>query len=179
MARLAVERLTGHQEENYVNAAMLHGIETEPEARSAYVFYYDADVEETGIVLHPSIQRTHASPDGLVGKDGLVEIKCPNSATHLDFLLTEAIPDKYIVQMLWQMACTGRAWCDFASYDPRFPEDMRLRVKRVHRDIERINALEDEVRAFMAELDAKLAKLIPKEITGAYSPSIPSQENAA
>lgn len=159
LARLAVERLTGAPQETYQNAAMQHGIDTEPDARSAYAFYHDVNVEEIGIVPHPSIAGTHASPDGLVGDDGLVEIKCPNSATHLDFLLTGAIPDKYVVQMLWQMACTGRKWCDFASYDPRFPEELRLRVKRLPRDNTRIAELEYEASSFLGELEAKLASL--------------------
>lgn len=168
LARLAVERLTGTPQETYQNAAMQHGIATEPEARSAYAFYHDVDVEEIGIVLHPSIAGTHASPDGLVGEAGLVEIKCPNSATHLDFLLTGSIPDKYIVQMLWQMACTGRDWCDYASFDPRFPEDIRLSVERIERDNKRIGDLENEVIAFLGELETKLARL------RSYSGNIPN-----
>ncbi|MGB6087758.1 YqaJ viral recombinase family protein, partial [Parvibaculum sp.] len=100
-----------------------------------------------------------ASPDGLIGTDGRIEIKCPKTATHLDTLRSETIPGKYETQMLWQMACTGRKWCDFASYDPRLPENMRLFVKRLHRDDARIAELEAEVSAFLNEIDATVAEL--------------------
>lgn len=159
MATLIVERLTGVTQETYQNAAMLHGIETEPEARSLYEFMTDADVETVGLVLHPGINGTHASPDGLIGADGLVEIKCPQPAQHLATLLGEKIADKYVVQMLWQMACTERAWCDFVSYSPAFPESMQLFVERVHCDDKRISELSGEVTAFLAEVDDKLDAL--------------------
>ena len=159
LARLAVERLTGIPCESYTSGPMQHGIDTEPEARNAYAFYRSTEVEEVGLVPHPSIQGSHASPDGLVGKDGLVEIKCPNSATHLDFLLTGEIPEKYVIQMLWQMACTGRKWCDYVSFDPRFPEEMRMRVKRIEADPERIKQLEKDVVIFLEELESKILML--------------------
>ena len=159
LARLAVERLTGTACESYTSGAMQHGIDTEPEARNAYAFYRSTEVEEVGLVPHPSIKGSHASPDGLVGKDGLVEIKCPNSATHLDFLLTGEIPEKYVIQMLWQMACTGRKWCDYVSFDPRFPEEMRMRVKRIEADPERIKQLEKDVVIFLEELESKILML--------------------
>lgn len=111
---------------------------------------------------HPTIAMSGASPDGLIGVDGLIEIKCPNTATHLDTLRTETIPGKYETQMLWQMACTGRQWCDFASYDPRLPENMRLFVKRLPRDDARIAEMEAEVTAFLAEIDAAVAELVRK-----------------
>ena len=161
-AQLVVERLTGVVEPSFQNAAMQWGTDKEPEARAAYRFHTDAVVEETDFVLHPEIFMAGASPDGLVGDDGLVEIKCPISATHMDTLLREAIPDKYVVQMLWQMACTGRQWCDFVSYDPRFPESMRLFVKRLDRDDERIAELEAEVRAFITEIEESCAALNAK-----------------
>ena len=110
MAALIVERLTGQPQEGYQSAAMLQGIETEPEARALYEFITGADVVEVGLVRHPNLNGTHASPDGLVSDDGLVEIKCPQPAQHLDTLLTETIADRYVVQMLWQMQCTGRRW---------------------------------------------------------------------
>lgn len=160
MAVLICERLTGVPQDTYQNAAMQHGIETEAEARAAYEFRTDAVVHEVGLVPHPSIQGTHASPDGLVGDDGLVEIKCPVSAAHIDALLGQGIPGKYQTQMLWQLACTGRQWCDFVSYDPRLPESMRLYVSRLKRDDKRIGELEHEVRMFLRELDAKLADLM-------------------
>jgi putative phage-type endonuclease len=159
MARLIAERLTGVSQETFQSAAMLHGIETEAEARNAYEFYCDAEVAQVGIVMHPMIKGTHASPDGLVGGDGLVEIKCPNTATHIDYLLTGGIPDKYVVQMLWQMACTGRQYCDFVSYDSRMPEGLRIFTRRFERDSHRIHVLTNEVSDFLCELEIKLEQL--------------------
>jgi len=159
MAELIAERLTGEAAERFTNAAMNWGTEKEPDARAAYEFFRDASVTEVGFVVHPTISMTGASPDGLVADDGMVEIKCPNTATHLDTLLTQAVPAKYNTQMQWQMACTGRKWCDFASYDPRLPESMSLFVKRVERDDKMIFDLEKDVSSFLAELDEKLSKL--------------------
>lgn len=158
-AQLVLERLTGTVAESYSNAAMEWGTAQEPEARIAYEFLKNMAVEQVGFVSHPRITMAGASPDGLVGTDGLVEIKCPNSATHLETLLGQAIPGKYQTQMLWQMACTGRVWCDFVSYDPRLPESMQLFVRRLERDAGRIAELEAEVTAFLAEIDATVAEL--------------------
>ena len=159
MAQLIAERLTGTVAEAYTNAAMIHGTETEPEARAAYCFYQGVAVEEIAFVPHPKIDQAGASPDGLVGDDGLVEIKCPNTATHLETLLGQAVPSKYETQMQFQMACTGRKWCDFVSYDPRMPENMRLFIKRLPRDDKRIAELESEVAAFLLEMAVKLSEL--------------------
>lgn len=161
-AQLIAERLTSTVAESYSNAAMQWGTEQEPEARLAYEFRHDVEVEQVAFVEHPSIAMSGASPDGLVGADGLVEIKCPITATHLDTLRTETIPGKYETQMLWQMACTGRQWCDFVSFDPRLPENMRLFVKRLPRDDARIAELEAEVTAFLTEIDATVAELTRK-----------------
>jgi putative phage-type endonuclease len=161
-AQLIAERLTGNVAEGYSNAAMQWGTEQEPEARLAYEFRTDVDVQEVAFVDHPAIKNSGASPDGLVSDDGLVEIKCPNTATHLETLQGEAIPGKYETQMLWQMACTGRQWCDFVSFDPRLPENMRLFVKRLPRDDGRIAELEADVAAFLSEIDATVAELIRK-----------------
>lgn len=158
-AQLIAERLTGETQESYTNAAMAWGNEKEPEARSAYAFQIGVEVEEVGFVAHPTIGMTGASPDGLVGLDGLVEIKCPNTATHIETLTGQSVPSKYVTQMLWQMACTGRQWCDFVSYDPRMPPSMALFIKRVDRDEERIAELEEEVRRFLSEVDEKVATL--------------------
>ena len=113
MAQLVAERLTGNVAESFTNDAMRWGIDQEPAARRAYEFYVGAEVTEIGFVTHPEIGMSGASPDGLVGDDGLVEIKCPNTAKHIDTLLGKAIEGKYLTQMQWQMACTGRQWCDF------------------------------------------------------------------
>jgi putative phage-type endonuclease len=159
LAELACERLTGVPAEKYVNAAMQNGIALEPEARAAYAWYCDADVVEVGLIKHPTIANSHASPDGLVGEDGLVEIKAPQPATHLATLLGEAIPRKYLLQMAWQMASSGRQWCDFVSWCPVFPEPMQLFVKRVHRDDALIETIERDVIEFLAEVDATVAEL--------------------
>jgi putative phage-type endonuclease len=158
-AQLVVERLTGAVAESFTNAAMKHGTETEPEARRAYEFFVDRDVQQVGFVPHPTILMAGASPDGLVGADGLLELKCPTSATHIDTLLSGTIPDKYVKQMLFQMSCTGRQWCDYASYDNRLPERMRLFVKRVERDDAAIEEMEREIAKFLAEIDEKVAAL--------------------
>jgi putative phage-type endonuclease len=159
MAELLVERLTGQPADGYESPAMRWGTEQEPFARAAYEFRTDADVALVGFVPHPTIAAAGASPDGLVSDAGQVEIKCPNTATHIDTLLAGSIPQKYADQMQWQMACTGRAWCDFVSFDPRMPESMRLWVQRVPRSAARIADLEAAVRDFLAELDAKEAAL--------------------
>lgn len=159
MAELIAERLTGEPAEKYTNAAMAWGTEKEPDARAAYEFFRDAAVTEIGFVDHPSISMTGASPDGLVGDDGLVEIKCPNTATHLDTLLSQTVPAKYVTQMLWQMEVTGRAFCDFVSYDPRLPESMSLFVKRVERDDKRISELRSSVVEFLEEVEQKMIAL--------------------
>ena len=160
MAELIAERLTGEPAERFTNAAMQWGNDKEPEARTAYAFETNTEIEQVGFIEHPTIAMTGASPDGLVGADGLVEIKCPNTNTHIETLLGAVVPSKYVTQMLWQMACTGRAWCDFVSYNPRLPESMRLFVKRVVRDEARIAELEADVSAFLAELDAKVSALV-------------------
>lgn len=159
-AQLVAERLTGCVPPSFTSAAMIHGTETEPEARRAYEFFVDRDVQQVGFIPHPSIEMAGASPDGLVGDDGLIELKCPLTATHIDTLLTGAIPDKYMKQMQFQMACTGRQWCDFGSYDPRLPERMRLFVKRVPRDEKAIGEIETEVRAFLIEIEEKVSSLV-------------------
>jgi len=159
LAKLLLERLTGRAEDVYVTKAMQQGRDREPEARNAYVFATDNEVTEVGIFPHPTIKGTHASPDGLVGEDGLIEIKCPEAAEHLETIRLQRIPDKYIQQMLWQMRCSGRRWCDFASYNPDFPEAMQIFIKRVHWDDARINEIEKEVNVFLTELNSKIADL--------------------
>jgi putative phage-type endonuclease len=159
MAELVCERLTGMQGESFSSAAMVWGTNTEPMARSAYESRMAELVEETGFVLHPTISMAGASPDGLIGDDGLVEIKCPNTATHIDTLLSDGAPSKYMTQMQWQMACTGRKWCDFVSFDPRMPEEMQMFVIRVERNDDVIIELEREVEKFLVELEYKITSL--------------------
>lgn len=159
MAELVAERLTGFKGESYQNAAMQWGTLTEPVARAAYESATGVLVSETGFVPHPRIDQSGASPDGLVNNDGLIEIKCPFTATHLDFLIGDEIPEKYIIQMQWQMACTERMWCDYVSFDPRLPDRMKIKIKRVMRDATLISTLETEVQKFLAELSNKVSKL--------------------
>lgn len=162
MAELVAERLTGTRSESFTNAAMQWGTDQEPEARIAYEFYLDSTVEQVGFLPHPTIGDTGASPDGLVAADGMVEIKCPNTATHIETLLGGAVPEKYYLQMQWQLACSGRQWCDFASFDPRLPESMSLYVQRIPRDDARIAELETEVVGFLAELRDTVDRLRSK-----------------
>ena len=158
-AELIAERLTGEPAEKFTNAAMQWGTEKEPDARAVYEFYCDCVVEQVGFVAHPSIPMSGARRMALSTRDGLIEIKCPNTATHLETLLGQAVPAKYLTQMHWQMACTGRAWTDFCSYDPRLPESMRLFMRRVERDDALIASLEKDVAEFLREIDEKVARL--------------------
>jgi hypothetical protein len=159
MADLIVEKLTGCPTDCFVSKAMQDGIDREAEARAAYSFLTDFNVNEIGLALHPSIKGSHASPDGLIGDTGTLEIKCCTPAVHLAALLGESIPDKYVVQSLWQQACLGRQWTDVAYYNPVFPEEMRLLVRRVPRDPQRIVLLEAMVVEFLDEMDSKLERL--------------------
>lgn len=159
MAELVVERLTGVPHEGYTNAAMQWGTDHEPEALSNYVYLYNHVVTPGGFVPHPTIEMSGGSPDALVAPDGLVEIKCPLTATHIETLLGGTIPAKYVSQMQWQMACTGRQWCDFVSFDPRLPPHLSLFDKRLKRDDASIAEIEKEVKTFLAELDEKLSRL--------------------
>jgi putative phage-type endonuclease len=160
MAQLICERLTGQKGESFTNAAMQHGTDTEPLARAAYEALQDVLVDEVGFVPHPTIEMAGASPDGLVGEDGLLEIKCPNTATHIETLISKVVPGKYNTQMQFQMACTGRKWCDFVSFDNRLPEMFQLFVTRVPRDEVFIKLIESEIVQFLAELDNKINKLM-------------------
>ena len=159
MAQLVVERMTNQVAESYTNAAMEWGVEHEPFARGAYEAKTGNLVDQVGAIDHPSIPMSAASPDGLVGDEGCLEIKCPNTATHIETILGEEPAKKYYDQMQWQMACTGRKWCDFVSYDPRMPEHLKLLVKRVERNDVYIAELEREVSQFLAEVDDKVKKL--------------------
>jgi putative phage-type endonuclease len=154
--QLVLERITQSKGESYTNAAMQWGTETEPLARQAYELQRGLFVNEVGFIDHPTIAMSGASPDGLVGTDGLVEIKCPNSATHMETLVNRKIPSKYIPQMTWQMACTGRSWCDFVSFDPRFPEHLQIFVERIEYDPTYARMLELEVTQFLDEVEKKV-----------------------
>lgn len=158
-ARIIAERLTGICADSFSSAAMQWGVDNEPIARANYEVLHGVDVDQVGFILHPDIKMTGASPDGLIGTDGLIEIKCPNTATHIDYLLGGVPPVEYRNQMSWQMECTGRKWCEFVSFDPRMPDDMQLFVVRYMRDDEKIKELRAGVLKFLDEVNEVLTKL--------------------
>lgn len=150
--QLALERLTGKQEQGFSSAAMQWGADCEPLAVAAYEAQTGCIVTAAEFEQHPAIPMAGASPDGLLGTNGLLEIKCPNSATHFEWMLAGQVPAEHQNQMLWQMACTGRAWCDFVSYDPRMPEYAALFIKRLERDDVRIEVITKGVSALLDEV---------------------------
>jgi len=158
-AQLVCERLTGQREETYTNAAMQRGTDLEPFARECYEFISGNTVEQIGFINHPYIPNFGCSPDGLCGDDGMVEIKCPNSATHIDYILNGVVPTEYVKQMTCQLSCSGRQWVDFCSYDPRLPEEMQLFIIRMHRDNAAIEEMEKAVFAFDKEVERMISDL--------------------
>ena len=155
MGELIAERLTGRPNETFVNTAMQWGKDNEDRARNAYCFKFDKEVTQVGFIEHMRFEGlAGASPDGLVD-DGLIEIKCPNTVTHLDILTSGNVPTRYELQMQWQMECTDRKWCDFISFDPRLPENLQLFVKRVKREVD----IEPEIRKFCDEMRMRLLVL--------------------
>lgn len=159
MMELLCQRLTGKSEEGFTSAAMQRGTDLEPIARSAYEVDAGVMVVETGLILHPSGIAFGASPDGLVNGDGLVEIKCPNTATHVEFLRTGKPDGKYLWQMAAQMECAGRDWCDFVSFDDRLPDPLQYRRVRIDRDDKKISEMMAGIRSFLDELDAVEAEM--------------------
>jgi putative phage-type endonuclease len=169
MTQLVLERITQTKAESYSNAAMIHGVEQEPFARAAYEAHTGQMVEEVGFMPHPEIEAAGASPDGLVGDAGMVEIKCPSSSTALEVWLTHSqggnpVDAKYYAQMQWQMRCADRSWCDYVVFDPRMPIKAQLFVVRVERNSDWLKVAEAEVTNFLAELDVKVTAL--KNIIG-------------
>lgn len=156
---LIVERLTGVPAERFTNSSMIWGTETEPQARAAYEYNRATKVDLVGFVPHPTIADSGASPDGLIGTNGLLEIKCPESHTHIENLIGKKVPERYITQIQWQLGTTGREYCDFVSFDPRMPEAMQFFCVRVHRVPEIIEELEKEVVTFLNEVRAKISTL--------------------
>lgn len=163
LAEIIAEQLTGDTYEHFVSKPMEWGIEQEPEARSRYEVVRSTFVDEVGFVQHPTIEMAGASPDGLVGDDGLIEIKCPNTATHIKTLIRGEADPQYLPQMQWQMACTGRAWCDFVSFDPRLPDRHQVFIKRVERNDEYISQIEKEVQRFLSEVADTIRQLSKME----------------
>ena len=162
MMQLLCERLTGKREESFSSAAMQRGTDLEPSARAVYEANAGEFVTECGMIEHPSIAGFGASPDGLVGADGLLEIKCPNTATHVEFIRTGKPKNEYQWQMLAQMACSGRAWCDFVSYDDRLPHALQYHCIRFHRDNKRIEEMETEIVIFLSELEKTVEEMNQK-----------------
>ena len=159
-AQLVAERLTGTVQESFTNGAMQWGTDNEPVARAMYEVAAGVMVDQVGFIDHPTIRMSGASPDGLIDSDGHVEIKCPNTATHIETLLSGKAPSKYIKQMQWQMACTGRAWCDFVSYDPRLTRRYQLFIPpRLTATTEAIQEVETHARQFLSEMDAMIERL--------------------
>lgn len=156
LIKLAIQRVTGEIEEGFTNDAIQWGKDHESQARVAYEVASGSFVDQIGFVEHPSIKWFGCSPDGLVNSDGLVEIKCPNSSTHWSYIKADAPPNKYYIQMQAQMACTGRDWCDFVSYDPRMPERSQLFIKRVMREPDYIAEMEQQIKQFLDEVEVEV-----------------------
>ena len=155
LIELALQRVTKTIEESYSNSAMEWGVATEPQARVAYEVSTGNFVDQIAFVNHPTIEGFGCSPDGLVG-EGLIEIKCPNSATHWSYIKANEPPQKYIIQMQAQMSVTGAKWCDFVSFDPRMPERSQLLIIRVNRDNEFIAEMENDIKQFLSEVEAEV-----------------------
>lgn len=159
-AEIVAEILTGQAiMDRYLSPEMMHGNDFEEVARATYEVSTGLEVDLEGFVIHPTIERAGASPDGLIGDEGMLELKCPKTETHLKYLRAKEVPEDYQPQMYFQMACTGRQWVEFASYDPRLPEPLQLFVCRLHRDPMRIAEIEDAVLLFLSEVDAEIAEL--------------------
>lgn len=152
-AELVIERLTGEKVSNWTSPAMQWGTDNEPIAKLAYMAETGNEVEDATFVEH-EILLAGASPDGYIGEDGLIEIKCPNTATHLETLQKQKVPRQYMAQIQGQMWITGRKWCDFVSFDPRLPANAQLFITRVEGDMEFINELEEEIINFLDEVAA-------------------------
>ena len=153
LAELLIERMTDTPTDTFTSAAMQWGTDNEPEARRLYELAHFVTVDEVGFIRHPVYDYAGASPDGLIGSDGAIEIKCPNTATHIDTLRSRKVPDKYYKQIQWVLDCTQRDWCDFVSYDPRMKHQrLVMFVTRVARDDNMIEALRNEVEAAETEL---------------------------
>lgn len=157
--RLVAERLTMTAGESYTNAAMQWGIEQEQFACIAYEAQKETFVDKIGFVLHPDIKWLGVSPDRIVGHEGLIEVKCPNTTTHLDYLFDNKVPAEYYKQIQCQLWVTGRQWCDFVSYDPRLPKRNQLLIVRTERDESLIKEMEVQTLQFLAEVETLIIKL--------------------
>lgn len=161
---LLAERLSDAATEHFVSDAMLWGIEHEAEAAAAYEQVSGELLTACGLAYHPTIEWFAASPDRLLNADGLVEVKCPTSLTHVAWLLAGVVPDQHKPQMLAQLACTRRRYVDFVSFDPRLPLRQRLFVRRFEPAADEISAVEEAARQFLAEVDAMFEQLTTTEV---------------
>lgn len=157
--QLALERMTGQTAESFCSKDMIWGTETEPLARLAYCVHTGLDVDEVGFIDHPDVLRSGASPDGLVGDSGLVEIKCPKTTTLVEWAVDGKVPTSHLDQMQWQMECSGREWGDFVAYDPRMPSGSQLFIRRLPRDEARLIFLRNEVSVFDQEVEELIEKI--------------------
>jgi len=157
---LAIERISGLPKEWYISGPMKWGMENEPFAKAAYSIATGFEVEEVGFIAHQEIKRAGASPDGLVGFYGGVEVKCPNTSTHIDWAIAGEVPPEHRLQMQFCMDCTCRDWWDFVSYDPRMPEAQQLFIRRLYRDESIIKSIREEVVKLDDEVDETVADLM-------------------
>ncbi len=159
------ERLIEEISQSYTTPAMQWGIEHEENALREYEFIYDTNVTRCGFIPHPKMEMAGASPDGLIGEDGLIEVKCPQSTTHLRFFMYDEIKPEYHAQLQFQMACTGRKWCDFMSYNPNFvgkSTGLRMKIKRILRDEKHIEEINKAVEIFLGEIEQEMQKILTK-----------------
>lgn len=154
---LAAERITGLTQDSFTNSYMQWGTETEPNARAYYELDQNVTTETVAFIMMNN--DIGASPDSLVGEDGLLEIKCPKTTTQIERVLTGTFPSEYQAQVQGQLWVSGRQWCDFVSFDPRINSDKKYFKIRVQRDEEYIKNLETEVTKFVEELHALVKKL--------------------
>lgn len=158
--QLAIERMTGTPVKmDFKSAAMIKGNVDEPLAREYYEFLNDVDARQVTFAHHPTLKNCGVSPDSLIGDEGLLEIKCPNMETHVNYLLTKKIPTNYLLQVYWEMACTGRQWCDWMSYCKELPIHLRSLIIRVYRDEKKIHELESAAWIFDEEIEQLIIKL--------------------
>lgn len=175
MRQLLAERISGMPTETIPSPAMRWGTQVEPFAVAAYEELIQAETLTASFIRHPNLEFAGASPDRLVGEDGLLEVKCPTTPTHIDTLLSGEIAERYVLQMQWQMACTGRHWCDFVSFDPRLPPDYQCFVIRIERDDEVIARLEAEAASLLVEIEHRLDALAAARAT--WPQGLPTGEN--
>lgn len=159
LIQLLSERLTNEVQESYQNTAMQWGADQEPNARECYEFEHNLTVGQVGFVDHPVIENYGASPDGMVGINGLIEIKCPNTSTHLEWKIAGVVPSEHIKQIQAQLDCTGRQWCDFVSYDPRLPVNIQMFVIRIDRDNDLISEIQEAVKTINSDVVSLIEKL--------------------